>query len=313
MNSGLILPTLVVLLGGVGTWLLLPHRHGRLKPRNTQIAGGGLAALAVLLTVFLYKKPDAFLMAVFFYGFALWAVAGAILTITSRNPVYSALWFASVILASSGLFLLAGAQFLAAGTVIVYAGAIIVTFLFVIMLAQAEGRAVYDRMARAPGAATLSGFGLMWALFYALVLVRSGDFATETAATARDRQPIAASRLVSGPGPDGKTVRRRVMADSGPALVLARANRETSLLHEAEADAASLPPGAPPPHVAGLGGTLFTDHLLSVELAGGILFIALVGAIAIATPRPLIRRIADPLADAAGDPRQGRNLENIPT
>ena len=42
-------------------------------------------------------------------------------------------------------------RFLAAGTVIVYAGAIIVTFLFVIMLAQMEGKALYDRASRAPG------------------------------------------------------------------------------------------------------------------------------------------------------------------
>ncbi len=70
-------------------------------------------------------------------------------TVTSRNPVYSALWFASVVLSTSGLFLLADAPFLAAGTIIVYAGAIIVTFLFVIMLAQMEGKAHYDRAARA--------------------------------------------------------------------------------------------------------------------------------------------------------------------
>ena len=56
-----------------------------------------------------------------------------------------------VVIATAGLFLLAGASFLAAGTVIVYAGAIIVTFLFVIMLAQMEGKAVYDRAARMPG------------------------------------------------------------------------------------------------------------------------------------------------------------------
>ena len=83
---------------------------------------------------------------------------------TSRNPVYSALWFASVVLATSGLFLLAGAPFLAAGTVIVYAGAIIVTFLFVIMLAQMEGKAQYDRAARAPGRATFTCFLLLWCL-----------------------------------------------------------------------------------------------------------------------------------------------------
>ena len=87
---------------------------------------------------------------------------------TSRNPIYSALWFASVVLSTAGLFLLAGAQFLAAGTVIVYAGAIIVTFLFVIMLAQMEGKALYDRAARAPGSATFTCFLLFWSLLYTL-------------------------------------------------------------------------------------------------------------------------------------------------
>ena len=79
------------------------------------------------------------------------AIVGGLLTVTSRNPVYSALWFASVVLSTSGLFLLADAPFLAAGTIIVYAGAIIVTFLFVIMLAQMEGKADYDRAARLAG------------------------------------------------------------------------------------------------------------------------------------------------------------------
>ena len=39
-----------------------------------------------------------------------------------------------------------GAQFLAVATVVVYAGAILVTFLFVLMLAQPEGKAAYDRV-----------------------------------------------------------------------------------------------------------------------------------------------------------------------
>jgi NADH-quinone oxidoreductase subunit J len=43
--------------------------------------------------------------------------------------------------------------------------------------------------------------------------------------------------------------------------------------------------GVPPPHVAGLGGTLFTDHLVTVEVAGAILFVALIAAVSITTPR----------------------------
>src|SRR5439155_9114596 len=112
----------------------------------------------------LWSPPGPFLTTLFFAAFGLAAVAGGVLMITSRDPIHSALWFAAVVLSTSGLFLLAGAQFLAAGTVIVYAGAIIVTFLFVIMLAQLEGRATYDRAARAPFRATLTCFLLFWAL-----------------------------------------------------------------------------------------------------------------------------------------------------
>jgi NADH-quinone oxidoreductase subunit J len=50
--------------------------------------------------------------------------------------------------------------------------------------------------------------------------------------------------------------------------------------------------GVPPPHVAGLGGTLYTDHLLTVELAGAILFVAMVGAASIAIPRRAARAAA---------------------
>ena len=114
------------------------------------------------------SPPGPFLPTVFFYIFSAAALVGALLTVTSRNPIYSALWFASVVLSTTGLFLLASAPFLAAGTIIVYAGAIIVTFLFVIMLAQMEGKAVYDRAARSPGAATFTCFLLLWCLIYSL-------------------------------------------------------------------------------------------------------------------------------------------------
>ncbi len=126
--------------------------------------------------------------------------------ISSRNPVYSALWFAMVVIATAGLFLLASASFLAAGTVIVYAGAIIVTFLFVIMLAQMEGKAVYDRAARTPGAATFACFLLLWCLIYSLSAVASrpvGDPAKDEGSN-REVGSCAQGKRVPGgvsPGP----------------------------------------------------------------------------------------------------------------
>jgi NADH-quinone oxidoreductase subunit J len=49
------------------------------------------------------------------------------------------------------------------------------------------------------------------------------------------------------------------------------------------------PDDQPKPHVASLGETLYTDDLITVELVGALLFVALVGALAIAAPKPPIR------------------------
>jgi NADH-quinone oxidoreductase subunit J len=198
--------------------------------------------------------------------------------VSSRNPVYNALWFAVVLLSSAGLFLLVGAQFLAAGTVIVYAGAIVVTFLFVIMLAQAEGHAVYDRMARSPIATTIVAFLLLGCLSLAITQV-GGSAGSSAGGAATD-----AARLTT----TGLARRAIASGDRAAALVIERAVGPTARMPIVDSDLAAR--GMPPPHVAGLGGTLYTDHLLAVEIVGAILFVALVGAASIATPRPTARR-----------------------
>ena len=62
------------------------------------------------------------------------AIVSAILCVTRRSPVASALWLVSVMFQLAVLYVLLDAQFLAAVQVLVYAGAIMVLFLFVIML-----------------------------------------------------------------------------------------------------------------------------------------------------------------------------------
>ena len=62
------------------------------------------------------------------------ALFGAMMVITSKNPVYSVLWLILTFFAISGHYILLNAQFLAIVNIIVYAGAIMVLFLFVIML-----------------------------------------------------------------------------------------------------------------------------------------------------------------------------------
>ena len=69
-----------------------------------------------------------------FWGFAGIAVVSALLCITRRSPVASALWLVVTLFQIAALFVLLDAQFIAVLQVLVYAGAIMVLFLFVIML-----------------------------------------------------------------------------------------------------------------------------------------------------------------------------------
>jgi NADH-quinone oxidoreductase subunit J len=267
----------VIVVGASGIYLLLPHSHGRTKPLLAHRVGLVLSALSVLSFMMFCRTTDVELVTkAFFYIFSIAAVGCGILTIISRDPIHSALWFAAVVLATSGLFLLSGAQFLAAGTVIVYAGAIIVTFLFVIMLAQKEGRAIYDRMARAPFMATLASFLLLFGLVYALLGIRVQ--APESGASARPTMAYG-SRLI----PAVERLGAKNLLTTKQMIVLNRALPETSQLPEATGRKAD---GS---HVASLGATLYTEHLVTVELAGALLFAALIGALAIATPRAPIR------------------------
>ncbi len=268
--TDMILAAVVVVLGAVGTYLMLPHRHGTTRPRT--IFGAGLASAGLGLLVFLtfWSPPGAFLPAAFLYFFGITAIIGAVLTVTSRSPVYSALWFASVVLSTSGLFLLAGAPFLAAGTIIVYAGAIIVTFLFVIMLAQMEGKAVYDRSARSPDTATFTCYLLFWCLIVAISTVHPVtpvNTNTERARLEPERYFHRAQDILAYRG----------ATNAAEVEVIDRSLTRTSQIFDA--------PGQEKPNVAGLGASLYTDQLVTVGLAGALLFVALIGAVAITNPR----------------------------
>jgi len=80
-----------------------------------------------------------------FWAFAVLAIGSALLCITRRNPVASALWLVVTLFALAALFVLLDAQFIAVLQVLVYAGAIMVLFLFVIMLLNV-GRATRSDM-----------------------------------------------------------------------------------------------------------------------------------------------------------------------
>lgn len=232
-------------LGWLAVWWLLPSEKSR-----GRILGGlmAVAALLVLQATLLPPAGDV-VRDTMFYVFAGAVVFCAGLMITDKNPVYAALWFALTTLAVCGLFLLNSAPFLAAATIIVYAGAIVVTFLFVIMLAQQAGSATYDRQAFQPGIASLLSFVLLAALLFS---------------------------LQEWGGIDGKS------------NDVARHGQFMTLPEGVQANVLSQPPASNPREIGSLrvlGRVLFTDYLYAVELAGTVLLVATIGAIAIAPRR----------------------------
>jgi len=73
-------------------------------------------------------------LALLFYLFAFLAVGAAVLVITLRNPMYSAISLLVTFLSVAALFVLRNAEFVAMVQIFVYGGGIMVLFLFVIML-----------------------------------------------------------------------------------------------------------------------------------------------------------------------------------
>ena len=74
------------------------------------------------------------LITILFWVFAGVAIVSAIMTITRRSPVASALWLIQSFFALAAIYTLMQAYFIGIIQILVYAGAIMVLFLFVIML-----------------------------------------------------------------------------------------------------------------------------------------------------------------------------------
>ena len=211
--------------------------------------GGRVIGVAALFSagLILFHPTGILTEDVMFMIFAGVAVAAAVCMVVSRNPVYAALWFALVTLCVCCLFVLQAAPFLAAATMIVYAGAIIVTFLFVIMLARQSTHTGYDQRPTQPMVATVVAFILLGISLGYLQDWRQPALDSGQA-TAKEQFLPATASLIANP-----------------------------LSKPAEDERLGT--------MRGLGRSLFGDYLFAVEVAGTLLLVAAIAAIAIAPKR----------------------------
>ncbi len=286
-------------LGAFGVFLALPKRS--ISPF---IFGGLVSALAlgIFFIGLAISTPAAERPAILFYVFAAIALFASLRVITHPRPIYAALYFVLTILASSGLYLLLSAEFMAFALIIVYAGAILITYLFVIMLATETGATdeienlnEYDRVAREPIAATIAGFILL----AALTTILSGGAAKLKAdpllATTGDAKLSVLTRKVEGllreaRGSDGKTLlasaEKVIAVDTG----VDKDGNATGIISIGGADGkqtrtiarADWPANIKVDNVEGVAFTLIGGHPGSIEIAGVILVMAMLGAVVLA-------------------------------
>lgn len=121
---------------------------------------------------------------ILFFAFSGAAIIFAILMISMRNMILSALCLMMTFCFIAGLYVLLNAQFIAALEVLIYSGAIMVLFLFVIMLIQlkqktaAKKELIWQKIIGILLALLLFGFFLF--LFIPSVnLGKSGEFNPE--------------------------------------------------------------------------------------------------------------------------------------
>lgn len=258
------------LLIALSFWLLLPR--GAAGGRRLGIALGAASLVWICWEV---PRLSPWSTDGVFLVLAAVTVVSAVGAVTLRSPVYCAIWFAMTLLGVSGLLLFQGAQFLGVATIVVYAGAILVTFLFVLMLAQPQGFAYYDRISWEATFSSIAGAGMVLVLTAAV----SSALAGTPAAAAADKTDT----------------------DKTDTNTLAHAEVVTPLVDPSTPEKRSADILSQD-HMERLGAQLFSRHLIAVEVAGTMLLAALVGAVAIAVQH---RQITSPNAPQHGGSRHG--------
>lgn len=120
-------------------------------------------------------------------------LVSAVMVITRRNPVHSAMWLIVTLFSVGGLFLMLHAEFLFAVQIFLYVGGIMVLFLFVIMLVNVDVAVTQQRFTRQWGLAVFTALALTAELGYGLYFAAHG-------ASAQGFSLPQPPQAVSGPG-----------------------------------------------------------------------------------------------------------------
>lgn len=281
-------------VGAVAILLILPRRGSKLATLGGVLGAGALGAAMLALTRAVdptsVSTGDESGPGVLFYLLGFLAIGGAVRMISHPKPVYAALYFIMVVLSSAGLLLLLSAEFMAFALIIVYAGAILITYLFVIMMAvqtpdatnPQDTPADYDANAHEPLAATAAGFVLL-ALLLSLMLRGGTDGqagqiasrATHGGVPELAQMTMKVQKALRSAGAIGDDA---VVTAVYPELDLAEVMDNT----QEASSLVPLPATLVVDNVERVGVSLMTEFPVSLEVAGVILMMAMLGAVVLA-------------------------------
>lgn len=263
-------------LGALALAVMLPRQSGGIRFLGPMLGAAAVGGLWLFLSNSeLWADRDPGLSGaafIYYYLFSAIAIVSAVRVITHTRPVYAALWFVMVVLASAGLFLVLSAQFMAFAVIIIYGGAILVTYMFVLMLASQStpdggSSQGYDKVAKEPVLACAAGF-----LLLAVLLSVIFDYHSLGAARIEQDPSMTDAALIEstlGNRPL-RAVKTYEYNDAGETVEIAGVTQPHNLDPTRLANAERV------------GLDLFLSHPLGLELAGVILLVSLIGAIVIA-------------------------------
>jgi NADH:ubiquinone oxidoreductase subunit 6 (subunit J) len=160
----------------------------------------------------------------FFWLFAAGMIVFGFSVILNRNPVASALCFATSMVFMAALFVMLNAFFLAAVQILVTAGAVMVLFLFIIMLLDVTAAEHIPRQKVWIGCTVVLALGFVYLIARVLDVTPVGTMIADSlghapwSPTRSSGRSKRASAPPPGPSPSATTIRTRSGAFSSPVM-----------------------------------------------------------------------------------------------
>jgi len=216
----------------------------------------------------------------FFWLFAAGMIGFSLAVVLGRNPVGSALCFATSMIFMAALFVMLNAFFLAAVQVLVTAGAVMVLFLFIIMLLDVTA------MSHIPRQKVWMSATLLLALAFVYLIARALDVNPHGHLAAAELKPVAPT-IERLPGPLTQTELNEIASGKRPAPKrIVEVNDDT---HQ-------------------VGRLLFTRYVAPFEVTSLLILVATVGVVVLCKEDAQVRRKTAAEVDAEPRPQTGPAL-----